>query len=211
MTALAGAPNLVLEGENLRVLDFDIEAQPGAWFGGDFVTKRVLAIAATWVVDGQPTEINCWTRSRGKGTTMKMLKWFSGLYNEADLVTGHFIRGYDLIALQGGLMRYRLPLLEQKLTQDTKLDMVKASGISKSQENLGALYRLEHPKIQMSVPDWEEAGDLTPEGLAKVKARAIGDVEQHIELRNEMLKDGTLGRARMWYPNATGRSTRYTG
>lgn len=200
---------LVTSGRPLRILDFDIEAQPGAWYGGDFVTKRVLAIACSWIIEYEKTEVECRTRYGGKGTTVKMLKWFSRLYDEADIVTGHFIRGYDLPALQGALMRYQLPLLEQKMTQDTKLDMVKASGISKSQENLGALYELEHPKVQMNVPLWEDAADLTKAGLARVRERAIGDVEQHVELRAKMLDCGTLGGPKMWLPKGSGHASRY--
>jgi hypothetical protein len=193
----------------LRVLDFDIEAQPGAWFGGDFVTKRVLAIACAWVVDGEATEVECRTRYGGKGTTLKMLKWFLTKYNEADVVTGHFIRGYDLPGLQGALIRYQLPLLGQKMTQDTKLDMVKATGISKSQENLGALYELEHPKVIMNVPLWEEAGDLTREGLERVKERCAGDVLQHVELREKMLACGSLGDGKVWTPKGNGSTSKY--
>ena len=194
----------------LRVLDFDIEAQPGAWFGGDFVTKRVLAIAACWVVDGKATEVECRTRYGGKGTTIKMLKWFKELYDEADIVTGHFIRGYDLPGLQGAMIRYQLPLLGQKMTQDTKLDMVKASGISKSQENLGALYELEHPKVPMTTVDWEHAGDLSKAGLELVRGRAIGDVIQHVELREKMIECGSLGDPRIWRPSATSIGSKYT-
>lgn len=200
----------LVEQSDLRVLDFDIEAQPGAWFGGDWVTKRILAIACTWVVDGQATEVECRTRKGRKGSTAAMLKWFKQRYDEADLVTGHFIRGYDLPALQGAMIRYGLPLLEQKLTHDTKGDLVKASGISKSQENLGALFELEHPKIPMNTVLWEEAADLTVEGLARVRERCEGDVVQHVEMREAMMKNGTLGHPKVWRPNSSGL-TKYVG
>ena len=34
--------------------------------------------------------------------------------------------------------------------------------------------------------------------VAAVRARVVGDVQQHIELRQELLEKGYLGPARMW-------------
>lgn len=200
---------LTTTGRKLRILDFDIECQPGAWFGGDFTTKRLLAIATAWIEDGQPVNLECRTRMPRKGSTAQMLKWFTKQYDEADIVTGHFIRGYDLPVLQGAMMRYGLPLLSQKRTHDTKLDMVKATGVSKSQENLGALFELEHPKVPMTTVYWEEAQDLTPEGRAMLAERCAGDVAQHIEMRGKMIANETLGDTAMWYPKG-GKTSKYT-
>lgn len=123
-------------------------------------------------------------------------------YREADIVTGHYIRGFDLPLLNSGLIRAGLPILEDKLIQDTKLDLVKRSGISASQENLGALFELEHPKVPSNEPLWISAVEGFPDGVEWMKSRVGGDVLQHIEMREVMLQRGILGPPRRW----TGRS-----
>jgi hypothetical protein len=201
--------DLTYAESSLRILDFDIECQPGAWIGSDYTTKRLLSIAAAWIVDGQPVDLECKTVRPRKGARASILRWFLTLYDEADMVTGHFIRGYDLPVLQGAYMRHHLPLLGQKLTLDTKNDLAKVSGISKSQENLGALYELKHPKEPMTTIDWEDAADLTPEGLHQLETRNRRDVEQHVELLGAMLEAGPLGAPTMWLPHGNGTS-KYT-
>jgi len=199
--------NLVFGGEGARILDFDIEARPLSWLGGDFVTREITAIAACWTTyDGDdrswPVESRALTTA--KGSSRKMLRWFLDLYNEADMVTGHYIRGYDLPNLNGALKEAGLPLLGPKLTCDTKLDLVKSSGVSKSQESLGAMLGLEAPKVTMTQADWREANRLTPKGVAKTIERVTGDVRQHIELRAVLLERGMLGPPRMWSPTPSG-------
>ena len=183
-----------------RILDFDIEARPLSWYGGDFVSKEVTAIAAKFIgTKGSPV---VW--ALGECATEEMLAGFQALYDEADMVTGHFIRGYDLPVVNGALIEFGLPPLDQKLSSDTKLDLIKKSGWSTSQESLGAMLGLHHPKISMSQSDWREANRLSDAGIAKTKRRVIGDVNQHIELREALLDRGLLGKPRVWTPGSTG-------
>jgi hypothetical protein len=44
------------------------------------------------------------------------------------------------------VMDNQLPLLSEKLFADTKSDIAKSIGGSKSQENLSQLYELDHPR-----------------------------------------------------------------
>jgi hypothetical protein len=120
------------------------------------------------------------------------------------MVTGHYIRGYDLPNLNGALKEAGLPLLGPKLTCDTKLDLVKSSGVSKSQESLGAMLGIEAPKVHMTQADWREANRLTPKGVAKTIERVTGDVRQHIQLRDALLERGMLGPPRVWSPTPSG-------
>ena len=39
---------------------------------------------------------------------------------------------------------------------------------------------------------------LTPEGLAEVRRRVVGDVQQHIEMRAELLRLGYLAPPKVW-------------
>lgn len=188
-----------------RVLDFDIECRPLSWYAGDFNTKEITAIAAAFV--DEPKKVKCLLL--GESSPQEMLEEFIGLYEEAGMVTGHYIRGFDLPLINASLMEYGYPALSQKLTQDTKLDMIRRHGASNSQENIAAQLDLKADKIGMTQEDWRKANRLTPEGLEKTRKRAVGDVIQHIEMRQQMLERGWLGKPRLWTPNGSGTS-KYT-
>jgi len=205
---------LRLESNEPRVLDFDCECRPIAWFGGDQLTKQPTAIAWRWVnLDSADTEVAYIGASDRSSLVIEeeimMLEEFRVAYDEADVVTGHYIRGFDLPLLQGALMRLGLPLLGPKRAQDTKSDLVAAQGISKSQENLGAMYELEHPKVGMNTTLWGLGNMLIPEGIEATITRVLGDVDQHVELRREMLRLGHLGPPRL-YDGHDGRVPEYT-
>lgn len=203
---------LRLERREPLVLDFDCECRPLAWYGGDQVTKQITAIAWRFVDQPGETEvafIGASDRSsRVIDEEIEMLEAFREAYEDADVVTGHYIRGFDLPLLQGSMMRLGLPLLGPKLAQDTKNDLLAAQGISKSQENLGAMYELEHPKVGMNTALWAKGNMLLPEGITATVNRVMGDVDQHIELRREMLALGHLGAARMY--DGHGEAPEYT-
>ncbi|HZU73571.1 MAG TPA: hypothetical protein VE990_12450 [Acidimicrobiales bacterium] len=185
------------KGSGARILDFDTEARPLSWYGGDWVTKEITAVAGQFIGE---KKMHAWVLGP-KTTTEEILEGFLKLYEKADIVTGHYIRGYDLPVLNGALLEFGYPALEPKLTQDTKLDLVKFSGLSKSQENLGALLGLEHPKVQMDQAKWREANRLTPAGIRLTRERVTGDVRQHIELRSVLIERGLLGSPKLWSPH----------
>lgn len=178
----------------LRVLDFDTEARPLSFLGSDFVTKEITAIAWAWT--HQPDDVACYLL--GRDDPVDMLRAFLSAYNQADVVTGHFILGYDLPTINGALMEYKLPVLPDKMAHDTKCHLAKRSGISVSQESLGAMLQIEHKKVQMNQGLWREANRLTPEGLALTKERVVGDVRQHIAMRRELLALNYLAPAKVW-------------
>ena len=131
-----------------------------------------------------------------------MIEAFRDAFDAAEVVTGHFCRGFDLPTLNGACERLGLRTLGDKLVQDTKLDYVSASGISKSMENLGAMYELRHPKVPMNTHLWGLGNMLLPEGIAATRKRVVGDVREHVELREEMLLRGVLGAPRPWTSGA---------
>lgn len=185
-----------------RVLDFDVECRPIAWYGGDWVTKQPTAIA--WKFVGERGAVQCaqigesFDARNVLDEERAMLAAFIEAYDAADIVTGHYIRGFDLPLLNGALMRLGLPLLGAKLTHDTKGDLARGQGLSKSQENLGAMFELAHPKVPMNTARWAEGNMLLPEGLEATRKRVVGDVRQHIELRAAMLERGLLGPPQPW-------------
>jgi hypothetical protein len=186
----------------LRILDFDIECRPIAWYGGDFVTKQPTGIAWKFIGEKEKTQVMVIGESFDTRQVLDeeraMLDAFHEAYDKADMVTGHYIRGYDLPTLQSALLRLKMRLLGDKLVQDTKVDLLKASGISKSQENLGAMFELDHPKFPMDTTKWGYANMLLPDGVKLTRMRVVSDVDQHIELRQEMLDLGSLAPPVNW-------------
>ncbi len=178
----------------LRVLDFDIENRPLSYLGSDFTTSEITAIA--WAGCDQPQDVTCVLL--GEVDPVAMLKAFVAAYNQADMVTGHYITGHDLIHINAALMEYQLPPLSDKRVQDTKVHLVRRKGISGSQENLAAMLLLEHDKVKMNQSKWRAANRLTPEGLALTRERVVGDVQQHIEMRQRLLDLGYLAPPTMW-------------
>jgi hypothetical protein len=89
-------------------------------------------------------------------------------------------------------------VLGDKLTQDTKIDLVRRQGLSGSQENIGTMLGLNHPKVKMDQKKWRDANRLTPEGRALARERVVGDVRQHIEMRARLLELGYLGHPKIW-------------
>lgn len=181
--------------KELKILDFDIENRPLSYMGMDYTTAEVTAIAAGW---SHKNKIHCWLL--GQHDPEEMLQNFVDLYNEADIVTGHYIRKHDLPILNGALMEYQMPPLGKKLTSDTKMDMIKKKDMSASQESLAGMYELPHPKHHMSQPEWRLANRLSPEGIKQTKKRVIDDVAQHKALREIMIEHGALGRPQLWKP-----------
>lgn len=182
---------------DLRILDFDCEARPLSWYGGDWVTKEVTAIAWAWVGE-EHQQVYSSMLTRDEGSAERMLIRFLGAYREADLVTGHFIRGYDLPVLNGDMIELGMEPLPDKMSSDTKLDLLKFTGVSKSQENLGAMLGLTAPKVQMTQTDWRNANRLTETGIEKTRERVTGDVIQHMEMYRRLVQSGWLGPAKLW-------------
>ena len=189
----------------MRVLDFDIENRPLSYLGSDFTTGEVTAIAWAWC--DKPEDVT--VHLLGETDLRTILLTFCAAYAQADMVTGHYITGHDLPMLNGALMEEQLPALGDMLVQDTKTDLIRAKGISRSQESLGAMLQLDQPKVQMNQSKWRAANRLTPEGLQLVRERVIGDVQQHMAMRKELDALGYLSPPRLWR-SGTAKLQEYT-
>lgn len=185
---------LPLRKGEFRILDFDIENRPLSYWVPDRPTAEVTAIAACWV--GQPSSMKVWLLGRDDPRTF--LDEFAAMYAVADMVTGHYIRKHDLPILQGAMVEYELPPLGAKLTQDTKLDLIRWADIPQTQEHLANMMRLADEKYHMTQARWREANRLTAAGLLQTESRVAGDVRQHMALRRALLDRGLLGRPKVW-------------
>lgn len=189
---------------SLRILDFDCECRPLSWYGGDYNSKEITAIAWAWIDPDDPSkplgDVECKTLSArsSEKSLRSMLAAFCRAYDSADIVTGHYIRGFDLPLINGALLELAMPPLRAKFSHDTKIDLIRFQGHSKSQENLGGLLGLHNPKVGMSQADWRAANRLTREGIELAKERVIGDVVQHVEMRNRLMERGMLKAPVLW-------------
>lgn len=180
-----------------RWLDCDIENRPLTYLGSDFTTADITAIAWSWYGEDA---VECYLLTRKKGSQERMLREFLKVYNQADGITGHYLRIHDLPHINAALLEHGLPLLGPKLVSDTKVDLKKRSGISASQESLAGMYDLSQPKEHMSQTIWRKANRLTDEGLEETRRRCVGDVIQHKALRLRLIEAEALGPPTMWTP-----------
>lgn len=178
----------------LRILDFDIENRPLAYLGQDYTTGEITAICACFHDDRKSMRV--WLL--GRDDPKEMLQGFRKMYDTADLVTGHFIRGYDLPVINGAMVEYSLPSLDDKLTCDTKSDLVKHKYLSASQENLCQALGIAASKFHMTNARWREANRLTKAGLELTEKRAVGDVLQHMQLYKKLVALGHLAAPSQW-------------
>ena len=189
--------------EGQRILNFDIEARPLGWYGGDWVHKETTAIAWAWQTGPEAGRTGFRELKRNKGSMRRMLYEFHKAYKRADIVVGHWIRGFDLPMLQWAMIDNNLPLLGPKLTHDTKEALVKFQGASKSQQNLASILGIASPKVAMTQQDWREANRLTRVGLALVRERCEADVQQNMEMHGVLQERGLLNPPRLWLPSTS--------
>lgn len=178
-----------------RTLDFDIENRPLSYLGSDFTTSDITSIAWGWADE---EDVYCVLLTPDPESQRDMLLQFVEVYNQADVVTGHYIRNHDLPIINGALFEWRLPSLKPKRTCDTKNDLRKFKGVSKSQESLADMLEIEEQKYHMSQRKWRAANRLRPEGIEEARTRCCNDIVQHKELRRRLLAEGWLKPAKIW-------------
>lgn len=179
---------------NIRILDFDIETRPLSYWG-DRPTAEVTAVASCFTDDLSSMTVHL----LGVDDSTTMLQFISDRINEADIVTGHNIRRFDLPMVNGALLEHGLAPLKAKMSVDTYADLKKRGDIPASQEYLLDLLGI-GKKIHMGQHDWRQSNRLLPEGIKKTYSRCSGDVYDHMRLRVELVKRGLLKAPRSWKP-----------
>lgn len=179
----------------VRILDFDIENRPLSYLGSDFTTSDITVIAWGWVGNGT---VSVGFQELKAGSSEEMLLSFCKAYNEADIVTGHYILGHDLPIINGALLEFNLPPLGPKMVSDTKVHLIGRKGVSASQESLGAMLGLTNQKFQMDQVKWRSANRLEPDGIKIAIERCVSDVVEHMEMRAKLVKLGWLKPPTRW-------------
>lgn len=178
----------------LKILTFDIETRPlSFWYDGK-PTAEITAIASAWNNDITTMEV----KLLGRDEPTDILSSFVTRYNEADIVSGHFIRRFDLPMINGALMEYGMPQLLPKLTIDTKNDLRSKGDIPATQEFLSDLFGISIRKKHMGQQAWREGNRLHPDALKATEDRVTSDVLGNILLCNEMLERNLLKAPKIW-------------
>lgn len=195
--------------ERRRVLCFDLESRPIAFWFGDKTTAQITAFGWKWEdepeakamllrADGRFTNIG---KSRVPLSAEQAYERFVRELEAAGLVYGHNVRRFDLPLLQAGLLRLQLEPLPVLLTTDTLRDYPKRKDMSASLASFASMYGLsEKGKLSLTTVDWEQANQLTPEGLELARERVCSDVLLQERLRNKLLSLGLLAAPRVWRP-----------
>jgi hypothetical protein len=184
----------------MRVLDFDIENRPLAYWFDDRTTPEITAIAWSWYGEDAVVVRTLKHPPFHVKSARQMLKDFRLAYEQADMVTGHYIRGHDLPMVNSALVEYGIEPLGPKLVSDTHGDLITYGKQSKSQAALSNVLGVVAEKPRMSVNRWRDANRLTPEGIEATVERVVGDVKQHKEMRLALIEAGLLKTPRIWRP-----------
>lgn len=185
-----------------KVLDFDIENRPLAyWYDGN-TTAEITAIGWAWYDLNKPHVETRYLEPPPdhEASMMEMLQDFARVWREADMVTGHYIRVHDIPILNAHMIEFGLEPLGPKLTSDTKLDLIRRGSFSASQMALSKVLEVTAEKPRMENMRWRDANRLTPEGIKAALNRVRGDVVQHMEMRQAMMDHRLLKEPRVWVP-----------
>lgn len=190
----------------LRLLCFDLENRPLAyWYDGE-TTSEITAFGWKWSNERRVQTMLLQPDGQFRtddGTVLPANIAYGAFVAElvdARIVYGHNIRRHDLPMLNAALLRRQLPTLPPLRTTDTCRDLPKTAGVSKSLENMAAMYGLKGTKVKMTQPAWENANRLTPDGIEQARKRVAGDVVLQERLRSKLTGLGLLGAPRVWRP-----------
>lgn len=175
----------------LRILDFDIETLAAGFDDPNWVPQKITCISASWVGDD---EVHSWmVGQRGywsrKARARKVLKPFYRMLAEADMVTGHNIRRFDLGVFNAEAMRCGTEPIRHILAEDT-MRVLRSKGFKKGLDNIAVELGVPGRKLALNWAEWDYAYEDPT--WATVRERCESDVRLHKLVREEMRRRGWL-------------------
>jgi hypothetical protein len=171
-----------------RVLDWDCENGPGFYWYDGKATSLLHTVSAAWV--DTPEEVTSWTtRWRPpRGLVVEDLSRLRKMIESAGAVTGHNIVRHDIPLLNSHFDRLDQPRIEWPHVIDTMSLIRNGMGMSRSQENLLAMYELNREKMTVPLATWEKAWRGSVKESRIVVERCETDVLGHIELYKKLIE-----------------------
>lgn len=187
-----------LPASSRRVLDFDLETVAAGFADPDWVPQTITAWAYCWIGDDEVQVATLKVADREDLDARRaFLEPVVNAVRAADVVTGHNILRFDLPVLNADCLRVGLPSLGPVLAQDT-IRLPKSKGFKKGQDVLSGLLGVESEKLPLNWWEWQRA--YADPDHASIKERVVGDVVQHMQLRERMRERKWLMAPRMWTP-----------
>lgn len=183
-------------GSPKRILDFDIETLAAGYADPAWVPDKITCISASWIGED---EVYTWmTGQRGywsrKARARKVLRPFYELLSEAEMVTGHNIKRFDLRVFNAEAMRCGVEPIRQVLVEDT-MAILRSKGFKKGLDNIAVELGC-GGKLALSWSEWDKAYE--DPSWQVVKERCESDVRLHKQVREEMRSRGWLKPPTMW-------------
>ena len=182
-----------------RILDFDVETVAAGFADPEWVPQKITCVAWSWIGSDDVETRVCGPKGIFGRPEKRaaMLRPLVAAIRQADMVTGHNIRRFDLPIVNSECLRLGLDPLPRLLVQDT-IRIVRTKGFKKGQDNLGRVLEVEERKLSLDWQAWQDAYDEP--GWKTVRARAAQDVRQHKLIRAEMIGRGWLRDPVTWTP-----------
>lgn len=183
--------------QKLSILDLDAETVAAGFADPDWVPQKITCVAWSWIGEEEVHARVCTPLGLfGKPELRKkMLIPLLDAIQAADILTGHNLMRFDLPVINSECMRLGLPVLPDKLVQDT-MRVAKSKGFKKGQDNLGRLFGVKAEKMALDWQAWQDAYDQ--QGWETIIERCKGDIIQHKEIRDKILAQGYLKDLALW-------------
>src|SRR5690242_11565076 len=137
-----------------RILDFDLETLAAGYADPAWVPDKITCISASWVGED---EVYTWVTGQDgywsrKARAEKVLRPFYDLLSQADMVTGHNIRRFDLRVFNAEALRCGVEPIRSILVEDT-MRVLNSKGFKKGLDNIAVELGVPGRKKAMS---WSE-------------------------------------------------------
>ena len=184
-------------GSPRRILDFDLETLAAGYADPAWVPDKITCISASWVGEDEvftwiTGQKHYWSR---EGRARTVLRPFYQLLAEADMVTGHNVRRFDLRVFNAEAMRCGVDPVRSILVEDT-MSILRSKGFKKGLDNIAVELGVPGEKKAMSWAQWDKAYE--DPSWAEVIERCESDVRLHKMVREKMNERGWLKTPRQW-------------
>lgn len=145
-------------GNGKSILHLDCEALSAGYPTGSWnkVPQKMTAIAWSWAGNDNVEVITCGKKGIfDESVRAKMISKILPILEKADILSGHYLRGFDMPLFVEECHRLNLPIPSSKFVLDT-MDLPKGV-MKKGLDNLAVIYDLPVEKMALNWAHWYKA------------------------------------------------------